>query len=71
MDGGKVRLSLQVPEELNRILETMATEMGGTKSEVLRKALTLMEVAHQARKNGKRFGIASEGAKLDTEIIGV
>jgi hypothetical protein len=32
MEIGKVRLSLQVPEELNRILETMATEMGGIKA---------------------------------------
>jgi predicted transcriptional regulator len=71
MDIGKVRLSLQVPEELNRILETMAGEMGGTKSEVLRRALTLMEVAHQARKSGKKFGIASKDTVLETEIIGI
>lgn len=67
----KVKLSLQVSAELNRILENMAAETGVTKSDVLRKALTLMEVAHEAKKKGKKIGISDKDAVLETEIIGL
>jgi predicted transcriptional regulator len=71
MDNTKVRLSLEVPVELNRVLEQIANESGGTKSEVLRKALALMNVAHKAGRDGKRVGIAALDSRLETEFVGL
>ena len=67
----KVRLSLQVSEELNRVLEEIAGETGGTKSDVLRQALGLMKAAHAGKKRGRHIGFVSDPAKLETEIIGL
>jgi predicted transcriptional regulator len=67
----KVRLSLDISPELNELLETLATTTGGTKSEVLRKAIALMEVVVEAKRQGKKFGIAEKDQPLATEIIGV
>lgn len=67
----KVRLSLDISPELNSLLEELAATIGGTKSEVLRKAIALMEVMVEAKKQGKKFGIAEKDQPLATEIIGI
>jgi predicted transcriptional regulator len=67
----KVRLSLQVSDELNDDLDTIADETGTTKSDVLRRALVLLKFAHEARKEGYRVGVTRDPAKLDREVIGL
>ncbi|HEV7858499.1 MAG TPA: ribbon-helix-helix domain-containing protein [Pyrinomonadaceae bacterium] len=67
----KVRLSLDISPELNELLEQLAGWTGSTKSEVLRKAIALMEVAVEAKRQGKKFGIAEKDQQLSTEIIGL
>jgi hypothetical protein len=67
----KVRLSLDISPELNTLLENLAGSIGGTKSDVLRKAIALMEVAVDAKRQGKKFGIAEKDQQLATEIIGI
>ncbi len=67
----KVRLSLDVSPEVNELLEQLASTIGGTKSDVLRKAIALMEVAVDAKQQGKKFGIADKGQTLATEIVGL
>lgn len=67
----KVRLSLDISAELNALLEHLASITGGTKSDVLRKAIALMEVAIEAKRQGKKFGIAEKDQQLATEIIGI
>ena len=57
--------------ELNKKLEELANETGATKSELLRKAIALMEVAVDAKRRGKKFGIAESDEQLTTEIIGL
>lgn len=70
-ERSKVRLSLDVSPEANELLERLADQIGGTKSDVLRKAIVLMEVAVQAKRDGKKFGIAEKDQQLATEIIGL
>jgi len=68
----KVRLSLDVSPELNHLLEELADQTGTTKSDVLRKAIALMDVAVDAKREGKRVYIsdrAPEGASR--EIVGI
>ncbi len=67
----KVRLSLDISPELNALLEQLAALTGSTKSEVLRKAIALMEVAVEAKRQGKKLGIAERDQQLTTEIIGL
>ena len=67
----KVKLSLFVSPQLNETLESMAQESGSTKSDVLRKALALLEVASEARRDGKRIGILTKDRQVVTEIVGV
>jgi hypothetical protein len=66
----KVRLSLQVTEELNRLLEEMADDAGITKSDVLRQALALMKAARDGKKQHRHLGLVSDPKKLETEIVG-
>ena len=67
----KVKLSLFVSPQLNESLESMAQESGSTKSDVLRKALALFEVASEARRDGNRIGILTKDRQVVTEIVGV
>lgn len=67
----KIRLSLQVTREVNRLLEDIADEAGTTKSDVLRQALALMKVAHDGKHSGRHLGFVSDPKKLETEIVGL
>lgn len=67
----KVRLSLDISFELNSLLEALASATGGTKSDVLRKAIALMEVAMDAKRRGLKLGLAEKDQPLTTEIIGL
>ncbi len=67
----KVKLSLFVSAQLNETLENLARESGSTKSDVLRKALALLEVASEARRDGKRIGILTTDRQVITEIVGL
>ena len=67
----KVRLSLQVSQELNQALEEIAETTGTNRTDVIRQALALMKVAHSAKKDGRHLGIVSDAKKLDTEIVGL
>jgi predicted transcriptional regulator len=67
----KVRLSLDISRELNDLLEQLAARTGGTKSDVLRKAIALMEVAMDGKRRGLKLGLADKDQQLTTEIIGL
>jgi predicted transcriptional regulator len=67
----KVRLSLDISPELNALLESLAAKTGGTKSDVLRKAIALMEVAVDGKRRGLKLGLAEKDQPLATEIIGL
>lgn len=67
----KVRMNLQVSAELNQMLESIAEDTGTNRSDVIRQALALMKVAHEAKRKGKHIGIVSDPQKLDTQIVGL
>lgn len=66
-----VRLSLALSPELNNRLTELATVSHTTKSEVLRKAVALYDVAFEARKHQRKLGILDSENRLVTEIIGL
>ncbi|MCA9773599.1 MAG: ribbon-helix-helix protein, CopG family [Myxococcales bacterium] len=67
----KVRLSLDVSPEMYDLLTELAAKTHGTKSEVIRKSVALMELAVAAKERGKKFGIATSTENLETEIVGI
>lgn len=67
----EIRLSLDISPETNSLLEDLAKKIGGTKSDVLRKAIVLMEVAVEAKRQGRKLGIAEKDQPLATEIVGL
>jgi predicted transcriptional regulator len=68
----RVRLSVDVSPELDAMLEQLAKDVHGTKSDVLRKGIALLQVAVDAKKQGQKFGVADPNTKqLEREIIGI
>lgn len=65
----RVRLSLDVTPEMNRTLDALAAQTAGSKSDVLRRAIALMEVAVRAKKKGQAMGVIDEDDKLVTRIV--
>lgn len=68
----KVRLSLDVSPALNDRLEEIATSTDSTKSEVLRRALALMDVAVEAREHGQKLWLSDRPpGGVSREIVGI
>lgn len=67
----KVKLSLELPIEINERLEEIARDLGSTKTDVLRRSLALMVAAHEARKQDLIVGVMTKDHKLQKEFIGV
>jgi len=64
-----VRMSLDLSPEANELLESLSNKIHGSKSEVLRRAIVLLAVAVEAKEKGQKFGVASPGQDLKTEIL--
>jgi len=71
MSRKQIRLSLDVSPELNNMLDDMAEKTHASKSEVLRKSITLMEVAVQEKSKGNHLGVVGKDQKIIKEIIGI
>lgn len=67
----KIRLSLELSAKFNEKLEQLARDTDSTKTEVIRKALALMEVAIDSQKNGASLSITSKDGQLVTKIVGL
>lgn len=69
----KVRFNLDVTQEVADFLESLATEQGTTKSEVMRRALALLKVAHEERSRGRSLGFVSKekDSVLETRVVGI
>jgi len=66
-----VRLNVTLSSDLSRKLDQIAEESSQSKSEILRKALTLFEVAREGRAEGKKLTLVDSKAGTTTEIIGL
>ncbi|MGI4876159.1 MAG: hypothetical protein ACRYG4_01585 [Janthinobacterium lividum] len=66
----KVRLSLDLSPQTNSLLERVVSDQGTTKSDVLRKAIALVIVAEDARREGRSLGVIDANKQLVAEIVG-
>lgn len=69
--SNRVRLNLVISKKLDDMLQGLADENGTNKSDILRKALALYEVANDAKERGNRLGIVSKDRELLMEIVGL
>lgn len=69
MAEGMVRMSLELSPDLHQILEDLVKRTHSSKSEILRKAIHLMNMATEASEKGKLFGVTNADGKLETRIL--
>lgn len=66
-----VRLNLTISDDLAATLDRMSSESETTKSDVLRKALILFEVAREGKSEGKKLALIAPDGGVTTEIVGL
>jgi hypothetical protein len=76
MDGaahGKVHLHLDVSPEIADFLDMLAQENATTKTDVMRRAIALLKIAHEEKKRNRSMGFiaAAHDHLLETKVIGV
>ena len=69
---GKVRLNLEVTDDLADFLEKTAKEQGSTKADIVRRGLSVIKAYKAQKAIGKdRIGFSSDGQTLETELLGL
>ena len=66
-----VRLNVTISDDLAETLDKISTESQTSKSEVLRKALVLFEVARDGKRDGKKVALIDRDGHVATEIVGL
>lgn len=66
-----VRLNVDITTELNERLDVLAEKSGNTKSELLRKAIVLMDLAITERGRGNKLGILDDQQHVLHEIVAI
>jgi predicted transcriptional regulator len=66
-----VQINLTVSQEVADALEELASRQQITKTDVMRKAITLLAVADAAKRRNERMGLFDANRKLTIEIFGV
>jgi predicted transcriptional regulator len=66
-----VQLNLRLSADVNEALESIANDAETDRTDVVRRALALLMVTHQAKLEGRHLGVVDDASKLDTEIVGV
>ena len=62
--------TLSVSPELDQVLNDLARQEGKDLSDILAQAILLYHSLFQAHQQGKRVGVAAEGDRLETEVVG-
>ena len=67
-----VRFNLVLSDDLNSEIDRLAQESETAKSDILRKAIQLLLVAHDGKKKGLKVGLVEpDTEKLKTEFVGL
>lgn len=67
----RVRLTIEVTDELNERLGRLADELGGSKAEVFRKAIALIDVALDAKRRGRQVAILDDEQRVVATVVGL
>lgn len=71
--GEKVRLNLDVSQEIAEFIENLARDNQTTKADVMKRAIALLKVAHDEKKRHRSMGFVKEQNDdvLETKIVGI
>ncbi|MUH01202.1 hypothetical protein F7734_56625 [Scytonema sp. UIC 10036] len=64
-----VHLNLDLSPEINQVLEELAKKTGGTKSDVLRQGITLMQMMAKAKEQTQKLGITEANQPTTSKRI--
>ncbi|WP_373530776.1 DNA-binding protein [Nostoc sp.] len=67
----RIQINLDLSPELYETLNNLAQQINGDNAKVLIKAITLLEVAVDAKQKGKYIWITDDNQNLETEIVGI
>jgi hypothetical protein len=68
----KVRLNIEVSPELAEILDSVAKAEHATRSEIVRRAISVLKVCKEQREMGRpHLGFVKDPRRLDAEILGI
>lgn len=68
----KVRLSIEVTKELATLLDSLAEGEGASKTEIVRRALSVMKAYREQATAGRtHIGFTADPTKLDAELVGI
>jgi hypothetical protein len=73
-EAARVRLTLDLSQKLNAIVEKIAAENGTSKADVLRFAIEFLGAADNAKRDGMRVGAweeTSDGNRREREFVGL
>jgi hypothetical protein len=65
----KVRLTLDLPSQDSAVLERLAEDSGSTRTEIVKRAIALMNTAMSAKAKGRTLAVADADNKLVSTII--
>jgi len=69
---GKVRLSLEINEDLAKLLDDIAEGEAVSRTEIVRRALAVIKTYKEQMDAGRsHIGFVRDSDKLDLEIVGV
>lgn len=69
--ANKTRFTLDLNDEMTERFNNLAESLGGSKSELMRKAIALIEVAADAKNKGLRMAVVDPDQKVVTTIVGL
>ena len=68
----KVRMNIEVSQEVADFLDQLAKEEETTKTEIVRRALSVLKAYREQKNRGRvHIGFASDPTGLDAEIVGI
>ena len=67
----RTRLSIDLPESDLKTLRAVAQASGRSMSDLIRRAVPLIELCHAAQQDGHYFGVVADRSKLDRQLPGI
>ncbi len=66
------RLSVVISDDLDRLIDELAEDVGTSRTDIVRRALAVMKAFKQQKKLGRdHIGFVHDSSKLDAEIVNV
>jgi len=68
----KVRMNIEVNSDVAEFLERLASEEGTTKTEIVRRALSVLKAYKRQKELGRdHIGFTSKADNLEAELVGI